>query len=146
MLVSKPDFFQLFSILVLWQLNLTEGKHFLSPIELHTIAVSFSLRHQNCFDFILWALRSTSFLAALRFLFCSVFCFVLLFYRDTYSLQKVWKMLRRTQIYIDMGFLCGSGIKNLPTMIKNLQETQVQPVGSEDPLEEGMATHSIIIA
>ena len=55
-------------------------------------------------------------------------------------------MLRRTQIYIDMGFLCGSGIKNLPTMIKNLQETQVQPVGSEDPLEEGMATHSIIIA
>ena len=43
-----------------------------------------------------------------------------------------------------MGFPCGSVIKNLPT-VEERQETQVQPVGSEDPLEEGMATHSIII-
>ena len=29
-------------------------------------------------------------------------------------------------------------VKNLPTM----QETQVQSLGQEDPLEKGMATHS----
>ena len=32
--------------------------------------------------------------------------------------------------------------KNLPAM----QETWVQPVGREDPLEEEMATHAIILA
>ena len=33
-------------------------------------------------------------------------------------------------------------MKNLPAM----QETQVQSLGREDPLEEGMATHSSILA
>ena len=33
-------------------------------------------------------------------------------------------------------------VKNLPAM----QEMQVQSLGQEDPLEKGMATHSIIIA
>ena len=33
-------------------------------------------------------------------------------------------------------------VKNLPAM----QETQVQPLGWEDPLEKGMATHSSILA
>ena len=33
-------------------------------------------------------------------------------------------------------------VKNLPEM----QETWVQPLGWEDPLEEGMATHSSIVA
>ena len=33
-------------------------------------------------------------------------------------------------------------IKNLPAM----QKTQVQSLGREDPLEEGMATHSSILA
>ena len=33
-------------------------------------------------------------------------------------------------------------IKNLPDM----QETQVQSLGGEDPLEKGMATHSSILA
>ena len=33
-------------------------------------------------------------------------------------------------------------VKNLPAM----QETQVQSLGREDPLEKGMATHSIILA
>ena len=32
--------------------------------------------------------------------------------------------------------------KNLPAM----QETQVQSLGQEDPLEKGMATHSSILA
>ena len=33
-------------------------------------------------------------------------------------------------------------IKNLPAM----QETQLQSLGREDPLEKGMATHSSILA
>ena len=33
-------------------------------------------------------------------------------------------------------------VKNPPVM----QETQVQSLGGEDPLEEGMATHSSILA
>ena len=33
-------------------------------------------------------------------------------------------------------------VKNLPEM----QETWIQPVGWEDPLKEGMATHSSILA
>ena len=32
-------------------------------------------------------------------------------------------------------------VKNLPVM----QETQVQSLGQEDPLEEGMATHSSVL-
>ena len=33
-------------------------------------------------------------------------------------------------------------VKNMPAM----QETQVQSLGREDPLEKGMATHSSILA
>ena len=40
------------------------------------------------------------------------------------------------------GFSGGSVIKNLPAM----QETQVWSLGREDPLEEGMATQSNILA
>ena len=36
-------------------------------------------------------------------------------------------------------------IKNLPT-IKEMQETWVQSLGGEDPLEEEMTTHSSILA
>ena len=42
----------------------------------------------------------------------------------------------------DWGFPGGSEKKNMPAM----QETQVQPLGWEDPLEEGMVTHSSILA
>ena len=41
-----------------------------------------------------------------------------------------------------MGFPGGSIVKNLPVM----QETWVQSLDREDPLEEGMATHSSILA
>ena len=40
-----------------------------------------------------------------------------------------------------MGFPGGSLIKNLPAM----QETSVQSLGWEDPLEKGMATHFSIL-
>ena len=38
--------------------------------------------------------------------------------------------------------LVGQMVKNLPAM----QETRVQSLGREDPLENGMATHSSILA
>ena len=41
-----------------------------------------------------------------------------------------------------MGFPPGSAIKTLPAM----REIQVQSLGQEDPLEEGMATHFSILA
>ena len=41
-----------------------------------------------------------------------------------------------------MDFPGGQMVKNLPAM----QETQVQSLGQEDPLEKGMATHSSILA
>ena len=44
-----------------------------------------------------------------------------------------------------MGFPGGSAIKNLPAMQEKLQ-TQVQSLGREDPLEEGMATQYSILA
>ena len=40
------------------------------------------------------------------------------------------------------GFPCGSEEENLPAM----QETQVQSLGQEDPLEKEMATHSSVLA
>ena len=41
-----------------------------------------------------------------------------------------------------LGFPGGSLVKNPPVM----QETQVQSLGQEDPLEKEMATHSSILA
>ena len=40
------------------------------------------------------------------------------------------------------GFPSGSLVKNLPAM----QETRVRSLGQEDPLEEGMTTHSSNLA
>ena len=39
----------------------------------------------------------------------------------------------------------GSEVKNLPT-VQELQETWIQSLGWEDPMEEDMATHSSILA
>ena len=43
-----------------------------------------------------------------------------------------------------MGFPGGSVVNNLPDMQK-MQQIQVQFLGQENPLEEGMATHSNIL-
>ena len=43
------------------------------------------------------------------------------------------------------GFPCGSEVKNLPA-VQELQETWVRSLGQEDPLKEGMATHSSMLA
>ena len=44
-----------------------------------------------------------------------------------------------------MDFPVGSAVKNPPAM-QEPQETWVQFLGQEDPLEEGMASHSSILA
>ena len=44
-----------------------------------------------------------------------------------------------------LGFPGGSVVKNLPA-VQEMQETRVSSLGQEDPLEEGMATHSSILA
>ena len=41
-----------------------------------------------------------------------------------------------------MASLVAQLVKNLPEM----QETWIQPMGWEDPLEKGMATHSSLLA
>ena len=49
------------------------------------------------------------------------------------------------EVNIKGGFPGGSTLKNLPA-IQETQETQAQSLGQEDPLEEGMVTHSNILA
>ena len=44
-----------------------------------------------------------------------------------------------------MGFSGGSAVKSQPT-VQEPQDTWIQPLGQEDPLEEGIATHSSILA
>ena len=44
-----------------------------------------------------------------------------------------------------MGLSGGSAVKNSLT-VQETQETQVQSTGQEDALEEGMATHSSVLA
>ena len=46
---------------------------------------------------------------------------------------------------VNVGFSAGSAIKNMPA-VQEMQETQIQFLGLEDPLEEGMATHSSVVA
>ena len=46
------------------------------------------------------------------------------------------------QGHVLAGTLVTEMVKNLPAM----QETRVQSLGQEDPLEKGMATHSSILA
>ena len=52
------------------------------------------------------------------------------------------KRLKFETIQMGMGFPCGSAVKNLPPM----KEMWVPFLGQEDPLEEGMATHSSVLA
>ena len=54
-------------------------------------------------------------------------------------------MLEQLASYRRVGFPSDSAVKN-PLEVQELQETQVQSLGWKDPLEEGMATHSSILA
>ena len=53
--------------------------------------------------------------------------------------------LYKTLIWLYQGFPDGSAVKNPPAM-KETQKMQVQFLGQEYPLEEGMTTHSSILA
>ena len=59
-----------------------------------------------------------------------------------------WKVMRFMVLITTItfgvwrAFLVVHMVKNLPAM----QETRVQSLGQEDPLEKGMATHSCILA
>ena len=50
-----------------------------------------------------------------------------------------------TWLYVSVGFPGGSAVKNPPAVLES-QEIQVWFLGQEDPLKEGMATHSSILA
>ena len=52
------------------------------------------------------------------------------------------RQIHEFHIYICRASLVTKLIKNLPAM----QNTQVQSLGQENPLEKGVATHSSIIA
>ena len=51
-------------------------------------------------------------------------------------------LLFRGHVAVSRASLVAQTIKNLPAV----QETQVQSLGQEDPLEKGMATHTSILA
>ena len=48
-------------------------------------------------------------------------------------------------LFYTLGFSSGSGVKNSPAL-QEPQQTWVQSQDGEDPLEEGKATHSSILA
>ena len=54
-------------------------------------------------------------------------------------IKKVW-YIYTVEYYSVMASLVAQMVKNLPAK----QETQVQSLGQEDPLERGMATHSSV--
>ena len=58
-------------------------------------------------------------------------------------MQKIWTVQesKMSNIY-KISSLVAQTVKNLPVM----QETWVQSLGWEDPLEKGIATHSSILA
>ena len=51
-------------------------------------------------------------------------------------------MVTWQSLWVKKGFPGGSVVKNLPEM----QEIRVRFPGQEDPMEDGMATHSSILA
>ena len=59
-----------------------------------------------------------------------------------FLVMRTFKIYSQYSIINDSHSLVTQMVKNLPAM----QETQVRSLGWEDPLEEGMATHSSILA
>ena len=61
------------------------------------------------------------------------------------SLTRMFSSILGGQIKQYLNIPSGSVIKNLPA-VQGVQEAWVQFMGQEDPLEEGMTTHSSIPA
>ena len=51
-----------------------------------------------------------------------------------------------TQKRIPLGYKLGFPVAQMVKHLPAVQETQAQPLGREDPLKEGMVTHSSILA
>ena len=73
-----------------------------------------------------------------------LFDYVVMKYKK-YRAMRDTIMRNNWLIMANKDFTSGSAMKNLPAR-RETQETQVQSLGWEDPLEEGMATHSRILA
>ena len=67
------------------------------------------------------------------------------FSKNSYFGKKIESSQRSILWGLSGGFSGGSAGKNPPAM-RELQETWVQSLGQEDPLEKRMATHSSILA
>ena len=63
-------------------------------------------------------------------------------YRPDFFFPVLFIFFNYVKIHKTWASLVAQAVKNLPAM----QETQVQSLGWADPLEEGMATHSSILA
>ena len=59
--------------------------------------------------------------------------------------KSIWSSLKEIKIK-SWKVIGGSVVKNLPANAGETQETQSQSLDQEDPLEEGMAIHSNILA
>ena len=78
-----------------------------------------------------------------KVLFCKIrnlFFYILCLFFMYYLYEKYYIVL-----YNWFGFPGGSAVKN-PPAVQEPQETWVRSLGWEDPLEEGMTTHSSILA
>ena len=81
----------------------------------------------------------------LKCLFLSKYCQKHLHRKGVLLLTVIGSLLICMCVPCLLGFPSGSAVKNLPAE-QQLQETRVRSLGWEDPLEEGMTTHTSIIA
>ena len=70
-------------------------------------------------------------------------------YQKNNGLYFLIKRDKLSSFFNEFGKMCGASqmtqVKNMPTM-QEMQGMWVQALGQKDPLEEGMATHSSILA
>ena len=59
--------------------------------------------------------------------------------------KPTWSPLIFGDDWASLGFPGGSSVKN-PPAVQEMQEMWTRSLGQEDPLEDGMATHSSILA
>ena len=85
----------------------------------------------SCFRFLFFSLKRNTLLALHYFILQE-------------SLEEKRFIPTHSHFCFNLGFPGGGGGKGLP--VNAGEETQVQSLGQEDPLEEGMATDSSILA
>ena len=60
--------------------------------------------------------------------------------------SPLWQEVFSGKSLLPRASLVAQSVKNLPAMRETWRETWVRSLGQEDPLEEGMETHSSILA